>query len=460
MQNLKTTSLLLAVLFLISSCQNASQKDSSQEASHEYSSNSPLPEWSKDAVIYEVNIRQYTEEGTFNAFAEHLPRLKELGVDILWLMPVHPIGEKNRKGTLGSYYSIKDYKAINPEFGTMEDFKALVKKAHDMDMHLILDWVANHTAWDHPWTETNPEWYLHNEEGEIIAPVEDWTDVAGLDYSNQEMRKAMTDALTFWVEEANIDGYRCDVAGMVPVDFWEDARVAIEAVKPVWMLAEDEEEISLLENAFNANYGWSFHHIMNKVAQNEQNATHVAEYFQKIDTLYPSGTWPMQFTTNHDENSWNGTVWERMGDATKTMAALTFVVEGMPLIYSGQEVGLSKQLEFFEKDQIDWTGGEEMTEFYQTLTRLKSDNPALWNGEFGGDLEIIDTNDAESLFCFSRQKGENTVVALFNFSESSVSAFVENSPEGTFTEYFSGEDATLPVNGLLLQPWEFKIFVK
>lgn len=458
MQKFKSISLLLAFILLISACQTSTKND--QQEAREYTSNTPLPEWSKDAVIYEVNIRQYTEEGTFNAFSGHLPRLKELGVDILWLMPVHPIGEKNRKGTLGSYYSIKDYKAINPEFGTMEDFKSLVEKAHEMDMHLVLDWVANHTAWDHPWTETNPEWYLQNEEGEIIAPVEDWTDVAGLDYSNEEMRKAMIDALTFWVEEANIDGYRCDVAGMVPVDFWEDARSAIQAVKPVWMLAEDEDEISLLENAFNANYGWSFHHIMNKVAQQEQNAIHVAEYFQKNDTIYPSGTWPMQFTTNHDENSWNGTVYERMGEAVKTMAALTFTVEGMPLIYSGQEVGLSKQLEFFEKDQIDWTGGEEMTKFYQSLTQLKTDNPALWNGNFGGDLKIIKTNNDESLFCFSRQKGENTVIALFNLSDESVSAFVENGPEGNFTEYMTGDETTMPISGMLLQPWEYKIFVK
>jgi glycosidase len=327
MLKLKTISLLLATIFLISACQTASDKGNNQQKEQEYTSNTPTPEWSKDAVIYEVNIRQYTEEGTFNAFAEHLPRLKELGVDILWLMPVHPIGEKKRKGSLGSYYSIKDYKAINPEFGTMADFKSLVEKAHEMDMHLILDWVANHTAWDHPWTETNPEWYLQNEENEIIAPVEDWTDVAGLDYSNQEMREAMKEALTFWVKEANIDGYRCDVAGMVPVDFWENARKAIEEVKPVWMIAEDEAEIELLENAFNANYGWEFHHIMNNVAQKEQNALNVAEYFQKIDTLYPAGTWPMQFTTNHDENSWNGTVYERMGEAVNSMAALTFTLK-------------------------------------------------------------------------------------------------------------------------------------
>jgi glycosidase len=460
MQNFRTIILFLAVLFLISACQRASDKDTNQTKEQEYISNTPTPEWSKDAVIYEVNIRQYTEEGTFNAFAEHLPRLKELGVDILWLMPVHPIGEKKRKGSLGSYYSIKDYKAINPEFGTLEDFKALVRKAHEMDMQLILDWVANHTAWDHPWTETNPEWYLKNEQGEIVAPVEDWTDVAGLDYSNEEMRKAMTEALTFWVKEANIDGYRCDVAGMVPVDFWENARKAIEEVRPVWMLAEDEAEIALLENAFNANYGWEFHHIMNNVAQKEQNATHVAEYFQKIDTLYPAGTWPMQFTTNHDENSWNGTVYERMGEAVKSMAALTFTVEGMPLIYSGQEVGLNKQLEFFEKDQIDWTGGEEMTDFYQTLTQLKSENPALWNGEFGGDLKIIKTNNDKAVFCFSRQKDNNTVVALFNLSDESISPFAENGPDGSFTEILTGKETTLPVNGLLLQPWEFKIFIR
>ncbi|WP_291861558.1 alpha-amylase family glycosyl hydrolase [Marinilabilia sp.] len=458
MQKFKILSFFLASILLISACQTSTKND--QQEAPEYTSNTPIPEWSKDAVIYEVNVRQYTEEGTFNAFAEHLPRLKELGVDILWLMPVYPIGEKNRKGTLGSYYSIKDYKSINPEFGTMEDFKSLVEKAHEMDMHLILDWVANHTAWDHPWTQTNPEWYLQNEEGEIIAPVEDWTDVAGLDYSNDEMRKAMTDALTFWVKEANIDGYRCDVAGMVPVDFWENARNAIDSVKPVWMLAEDEAEIELLENAFNANYGWSFHHIMNKVSQQEQNATDVAEYFQKTDTLYPSGTWPMQFTTNHDENSWNGTVYERMGEAVKTMAALTFTVEGMPLIYSGQEIGLNKRLEFFEKDQIDWTGGEDMTEFYQSLIQLKTNNPALWNGNFGGDLKILKTNNKESLFSFSRQKGENTVIALFNLSDESVSAFVENGPEGNFTEYMTGDATTMPISGLLLQPWDYKIFVK
>ncbi len=446
----------MVAALLIAAC-NTSQQQQQKSADAEYTSNTPRPDWSNDAIIYEVNIRQYTQEGTFNAFAEHLPRLKELGADILWLMPIHPIGEKNRKGTLGSYYSVKDYKGVNPKFGTLEDFKNLVDRVHEMDMHLVLDWVANHTAWDHPWTEENPEWYLKNDEGEIIAPVEDWADVAGLDYDNKDMRAAMIDALEFWVTEANIDGYRCDVAGMVPVDFWEPAREALEQIKPVWMLAEDESKIELLENAFNANYGWEFHHIMNEVAQGNQNALQVAEYFHKIDSLYPKGSWPMQFTSNHDENSWNGTVYERMGDAVKTMAALSFTVEGMPLIYSGQEVGLDKQLAFFEQDQIEWKDSE-MTAFYKTLTHLRKNNPALWNGEAGGNMKMIKTNEDEAVFCFSRQKDNHTMVALFNLSDESLSAFTEGGPKGTFTEIMSGESTTLPANGILLQPWDFRIY--
>lgn len=456
MQKLNFLSLLIAGILIFSSCQTSTQKGSIAE-DNQYTSTTPTPEWSKDAVIYEVNIRQYTEEGTFDAFAEHLPRLKELGVDILWLMPVYPIGEKNRKGSLGSYYSIKDYKAINPEFGSMEDFKELVDKVHEMDMHIVLDWVANHTAWDHPWIEEHPEWYTQNEEGEIIAPVEDWTDVADLDYSNEEMRAAMVDALTFWVREADIDGYRCDVAGMVPVDFWENAREAIESVKPVWMLAEDESEMELLESAFNANYGWELHHTMNSVVKGEKTAVDVAGYFEKIDTLYPAGTWPMQFTTNHDENSWNGTAYERLGDAVEIMTALTFTVEGMPLIYSGQEAGLNKRLEFFEKDTINWKESE-MAGLYSFLSSLKANNPALWNGPAGGDLQPIVTNDPESVFCFARQKENNTVVALFNLSNESVSVFCEGGPEGTFMEETSGSEATLPIKGELLQPWEYRIY--
>lgn len=458
MKQIKPFVLISSILVLFSACQ--SRQQSQEQASRKLKvSNTPVPEWSKDAVIYEVNIRQYTPEGTFNAFAQHLPRLKELGVDILWLMPIYPIGEKNRKGSLGSYYSIKDYKGINPEYGTLEDFKALVQKAHEMDMKIILDWVANHTAWDHPWINQHPDWYSKNEEGDIIPPVEDWTDVADLDYSNPNLREAMIDAMTYWVREADIDGFRCDVAGMVPVDFWESARAALDSIKPVWMLAEDEAEISLLDNAFNANYGWEFHHIMNDVAKGDKNALDVAAYFQKTDTLYPEGSWPMQFTSNHDENSWNGTAPERLGNALKTMAALTFTVEGMPLIYSGQEVGMDKRLRFFDKDTIEWKESD-MTPFYQTLIKLKKENPALWNGTAGGDLQIITTNAPENIFAFVREKENNRVIAVFNLSDKSVSLFAENGPKGVFTEIFSNGQMEWPAKGILLQPWDFKIYIR
>ncbi|HLW07104.1 MAG TPA: alpha-amylase family glycosyl hydrolase, partial [Marinilabiliaceae bacterium] len=366
------SSILLASIFF--SCQTASKPS----VEPKNVSKTPVSEWSKDAVIYEVNTRQYTEAGTFEAFEAHLPRLKELGVDILWFMPIYPIGEKNRKGTLGSYYSIRDYQAVNPEFGTMEDFKSLVQKAHELDMKVILDWVANHTSWDHEWITTHPEWYTKDSIGNMIAPF-DWTDVAQLDYTQEGVRTAMKSALNFWVNETDIDGYRCDVAGMVPVDFWESAAEELNAIKPIFMLAEDEAETDLLLKAFNANYGWEFHHIMNDIAKDDKTAVDATEYLQNITNKYPKGAYPMQFTSNHDENSWNGTTHERMGDAANTFAALTFVVEGMPLIYNGQEAGLNKRLEFFEKDFIDWSD-LSASQLYSQLIKLKKENKALWNG--------------------------------------------------------------------------------
>jgi glycosidase len=327
------------------------------------------PEWSKDAVIYEVNIRQYTPEGTFEAFSKHLPRLKELGIEILWIMPIHPIGEKNRKGELGSYYSVRDYKAVNPEFGTMEDFSKLVEKAHNLELKVIIDWVANHTAWDCEWINQHPEWYKKDSTGSFYGPF-DWTDVAQLDYEKPELHNAMIDALKFWVKETDIDGYRCDVAGMVPRDFWDKARKSLDTIKPVFMLAEDEQEHHLLEEAFNMNYGWEFHHIMNKIAKNEADASDLKRYFQKEDSIYSKNCYRMHFITNHDENSWNGTEFERMGDAVKAFAVMTFTIPGMPLVYTGQEVGLNKRLAFFKKDEVIYDEND-FQEFYQELIKLK-----------------------------------------------------------------------------------------
>jgi glycosidase len=456
MRKLKSPLLLILMVLTFMACQNKS-KTSSESTVTDSVSLAPVAEWLPDAVIYEVNVRQYTAEGTFEAFAQHLPRLQELGVDILWFMPIHPIGEEKRKGTLGSYYSIRDYKAVNPEFGTMEDFQAVVSQAHDLGMRVILDWVANHTAWDHQWITDHPEWYEKDSTGNMFGPF-DWSDVAQLDYDNHDMRAAMKDALEFWVREANIDGYRCDVAGMVPVDFWEDAAGALHSIKPVFMLAEDESETALLHQAFNANYGWAFHHHLNNIAQGEEDVSHAIAYFENLYATYPEGSWPMQFTTNHDENSWNGTVFERMGEAYPTMAALTFVVEGMPLIYSGQEAGLNKMLEFFEKDEIDWSD-LAMTDFYQSLIILKKDNKALWNGAAGAPMEFMTTNVPEKVLLFKRQKDNNTVVALFNLSDEAVTVRTENVLEGEFTDYFTGEDISFPLTDKELKAWDYKILL-
>lgn len=446
---------ILAITMLFTACKTGPKNEPANKPF--ITSNTPVPDWSHDAVIYEVNVRQYTDAGTFQAFAEHLPRLQELGVEVLWFMPIYPIGELNRKGSLGSYYSIRDYTAVNPEFGTLDDFKAVVDQAHQLGMKVILDWVANHTAWDHPWVEQHPDWYAKDSLGNMFAPF-DWTDVVQLNYDNLALRTAMTESLEFWVKEANIDGYRCDVAGMVPVDFWESARQALDKIKPVYMLAEDENVTALLNNAFNANYGWSFHHIMNNIAKGEMNADDARDYFEKADTLYPAGTYPMQFTSNHDENSWNGTEYERLGDAAKTFAALTFVAEGMPLIYSGQEAGLNERLAFFEKDTIMWEN-PSMTAFYQQLTRLKKENSALFNGLAGGEMQLIDTNAPEQLLAFTRSNGENAVLAVFNLSPQSVALMSETELQGTFAEYFTQKEITLPFNGQILQPWEYWVII-
>jgi glycosidase len=424
------------------------------------------PEWANKAVIYEVNIRQYTPEGTFNAFAQHLPRLKEMGVDILWLMPIHPIGEKNRKGTLGSYYSIKDYTATNPNYGTIDDFKKLVDEAHQLGMKVIIDWVANHSAWDNNWVSEHPEWYKKNEKGEISAytyksgeNVEYWTDVVGFDFNNKALWQGMTDAMLFWVKQTDIDGFRCDVAGLVPVDFWNFATSEINKVKPAFMLAENEDQMELLQKAFNANYAWSLHQTFNKIVKAEKNASDVANWVAKVDTLYPQGAMPMLFTSNHDENSWHGSEYERMGEAVKTFAALTFTLPGVPLIYSGQEAAVKKRLSFFEKDTILWDD-LEMAKFYSQLTQLKKSNSALLNGNLKGNTTILSNDQPEKILSFMRSDETNSVVAIFNLSPDTVSFALNTKPDVTYKDYATHLPLTIGTEAMTLTPWEFKILTK
>jgi glycosidase len=418
------------------------------------------PDWSKSANIYEVNIRQYTPEGTFVAFQKHLPRLKELGVDILWLMPINPIGEKNRKGKLGSYYSVRDYFAVNPEFGNMQEFKELVSKAHELGFKIIIDWVANHTAWDNSWVTDHPEWYSTDSLGKMISPF-DWTDVADLNYDNKDLWNEMIRALKYWVTEADIDGYRCDVASLVPTAFWEMARKELDQIKPVFMLAEAEQPDHHI-HAFDMSYAWELHHIYNSIAKSEKTVKDLLNYFLKQDTLFPADAYRLNFITNHDENSWNGTEMTRMGDAVKTMAVLTYTLPGMPLLYSGQEIGMNKSLRFFEKDTIIWDNTSTLPLFYTLLNNLKKNNAALWNGMSGGRFQPLKTNLQPSVLAFIREKEENKILVLTNLSPVDVSVeLTDKLINGEYTELFSGDEKifkeTLNVD---LAPWQYFVYIK
>lgn len=417
------------------------------------------PEWSKNGVIYEVNLRQYSEAGTFKEFQKHLPRIKSLGVDIIWLMPIHPIGEVNRKGTLGSYYSVKDYLDVNPEHGTKEDFKDLVKQIHALGMYVIIDWVANHTAWDNELTKTNPDFYTKDSTGNFLPPVADWHDVIDLNYENKELWSYMTNALKYWVDEFNIDGYRCDVAGMVPTEFWNYAVPKIEETKQVFMLAEENKPE--LHSAFNMTYAWDFHHLMNDIAKGKKNAADVIKYFKNDNEKYPSNAYRMIFTSNHDENSWNGTVFERMNDAAETMLVLSTVVEGMPLVYSGQEAGMDKRLDFFEKDVINWKE-HKFSNLYKSLFKLKNDNKALWNGNFGSKMQFIENSDSENVLTFIREKEQDKLFAIFNLSDKSTKINLNDEKiMGSYINLFTKQLSDISKEmSFELNPWEYIILYK
>ncbi len=421
------------------------------------------PEWCLDDVIYELNTRQFTPEGTFAAAEGHLDRLRDLGVDIIWLMPIHPIGVEERKGELGSYYAISDYKAVNPEFGTMDDFRSFVAAAHARGMRVIMDWVANHTSPDALWSE-HEDWYRLGEDGKFLV-MYDWTDIAPLDYTNREMRAAMIDAMSFWLREADIDGFRCDVAHEVPVDFWDDATEVLRAIRPeIFMLAEAEKP-ELQNKAFDAYYGWELHGRMNRVRDGEQNADSLRAYFARHDKLFRRG-FPMLFTSNHDENSWNGTEFERMGGAATMLAAMTYVLPGMPLIYNGQEVGFDRRLEFFVKDSIDWVGGEEFTALYRGLNRLRHSNRALWSDGAGGTMRWLADGEKHEVLSVVREKEGNVVIGIFNLSSQPVEVTVDDPVfSGAFTEFdpaggTGGAVSVAKPQTITLEGWQYKIYSK
>ena len=429
----------------------------------------------KNAVIYEVNIRQYSEQGTFEEFTKDIPMLKELGVKIIWAMPIFPISKTKRKATggdfayliedkekrdkmLGSYYAVSDYGKINPEFGTIDDFRNLVDTAHENGMYVILDWVPNHTGWDHEWITTNPEYYTQNENGEIIDPINPdsgeswgWADVADLNYDNKNMRSEMINEMLYWIKDENIDGFRCDVASAVPLDFWEEAISKIRNEKDVFMLAEAEEpELVKGKRLFDMVYAWERHHIFNEMA-NEENAIEIWDkIMEKESERFESDDILMSFVTNHDENSWNGTIRERMGDASELLTALSYLSPGMPLIYSGQEYDLDHRLLFFEKDEIPKTK-KIMWPLLQKLGKLKKENPALHTGIDASNYKKIDVANPEIL-AFKRSKGTDSVIFLGNFSKNSQE--MNNIFSGGFN-YFN--NVIENSEKLVFEPWGFKI---
>ena len=402
---------LFTALILIS-CQSPESQSENVQINSKAPDLGFHPDWTAHSSIYEVNIRQHTPEGTIAAFTEKLEEVKGLGVNILWVMPIQPIGVKNRKGPLGSYYSISDYTAVNPEFGDLDDFKNMVNKAHDLGMKVILDWVANHSSFDNVWMEDHLDWYTQRD-GKVVSPNDDWTDVADLNYDNEEMRKAMKEAMKFWVQEANIDGFRCDVAFEVPMDFWENTREALDSIKPVFMLAEAEGP-EFHKAAFDMTYGWEFHHLMNEVASGNEELAVFDAYQEKTDSLYSKNDFRMFFTTNHDENSWNGTLRERMGDNAKNFFVLaTTYPNGMPLIYSGQEYGLDKRLRFFDKDTIEATDSS-LYGWYQSMINLKMTHPCLKMGNLQGDYVRI-TDADEEVFGYMRELQGHLLIVGINF---------------------------------------------
>ena len=420
------------------------------------------PDWAYDATIYELNTRQATAEGTFQAAEALLPQLRENGIDIIWVMPCQPIGKITRKGTLGSYYSIIDYCAINPEFGTRADFEHFVAAAHKQGFKVILDWVANHTAPDSEWTK-NEGWHYRDSLGKLMVQY-DWTDISKLNYGNQDMRNEMLKAMHWWMDSIGIDGFRCDVAGEVPTDFWNWAMSDLRKTYPyMFTLAEDEDKAQeLTETAFEMYYGWSLHHVMNEVAQGKKGVEDLWANFAKADSTIRPEAIRMNFITNHDENSWNGTEQERMGEAVPLFQAFCYVVPGMPLIYTGQLSGNHHRLEFFEKDLIDIDEQYSQRELYKELNALRARNKALFSPECGAPMQRVPADNGHIFACVRHKEDkwrDNTVIAVMNMSGEEQNVTLDlTGYEGKYRCMCGKKTVLEPIQAFTLAPWQFKIF--
>ncbi|RYZ55407.1 MAG: 1,4-alpha-glucan branching protein [Chitinophagaceae bacterium] len=414
-----------------------------------------MQHWIQHTNIYEVNLRQYTHEGTINAFAKHLPRLRDMGVGTLWFMPITPISQKNKKGTLGSYYACSDYTAVAEEFGTLDDFKTLVKTAQGMGFKVILDWVANHTGWDHRWTLEHPEWFERDENTGDFKKASGMDDIIELDFKNEDMRRAMIDAMAFWIKEAGIDGFRCDLAFWVELDFWVEAKPQLEAIKPLFWLGE----MDALDNpdymqVYDAAYTWRWMHKAEQFYKGQASFSDLLQVLQQYGEAPGLKAW---FTANHDENSWNGTEYEKYGELASVLAVFSCTWPGMPLLYSGQEAPNQKRLQFFEKDPIEWGPENALHNFYKTLFTLKKEHSALASS---APVSVLIADEGQRVLAFSRNASNRSVVVVLNFSseQRSVSLAVQNA--GIAKDAFTGAEVRLSQDSPVeVAPWGFSVFV-
>lgn len=420
------------------------------------------PVWTKNATIYEVNLRQYTPEGTFKSFESHLGRLKNMGVDILWIMPVHPIGILGRKGRMGSPYAVQDYYSINPEFGDMQAFKHLVDTIHALGMYVIIDWVANHSARDNNLVTEHPDWYIKSRENNFVStPWRDYDDIIDFDYSKPGIREYMTSVMKYWVNETNIDGFRCDVASFVPIEFWENIRAELNQIKPVFMLAEAADR-DLHKHAFDMTYAWTLWDALHNVTKGHSSIEPLTGgYIAEHVSLWPKNAYRMNFVDNHDKNAWEGTSYTNFGKGLHAAIVLSATLDGMPMMYSGQEAGLNRALPFFEKDLIEWKE-DTVGKIYTRLFHLKHKNQALWNGKWGGDMLRITNDKMKQVISFVREKNKDKVITIVNLSNDHAEANLQTQfDKGNYTDLFSEKIYTLNGNdSFSLAPWSYLVLVK
>jgi alpha-amylase len=442
-------SLLLIVALLIISCKAnlSSTTDSKLVDGH--------LQWIMQGNIYEVNVRQYTPEGTFDAFAKHLDRLKAMGVQTIWFMPINPISKLDRKGTLGSYYAVSNYTAINPEYGNLDDFKNLVQSIHEKGMKVLIDWVPNHTGADHNWLKDHPDFFVKDKQGKPAVAF-DWADVRQLDYKNPVMQDSMIAAMKYWVKNTNIDGFRCDVAWNVPASFWKKSIPELNKMKPLFMLAEGDSTY-LAKSGFDAVYPWHMFKMMEKVAQGKRPAFSLDSILTENNTRYPKNTIQMYFTSNHDENSWNHADFGTFPkEVHAPFAVLTQTLKNsVPLIYSGQEEPVLRAIEFFEKDPMTFKNFER-EKFYKTLLELRKRNKAL---AANSCFEKVNLGDANAIYAYVRKNGKNKILVILNLSGKEQTIKINDKKlVGKAYSVFEEKEIILNSNEFQMSPWGYKIY--